>query len=407
MRDWRLSARPAMVALMMTALLGSALVATTVSVEAAPKKPTVQASASVSGRVSRKQALATVAGYRAMVNNRLKAMTALYDYHPSMTTLGNAFDRGGVNTTIKERYLSAWAQNGLYLTWDVVKAFYIYHLQQLDKTAETLASKPSVTQADMAYLSEGMKAWETTEREVARRFNDKVTIDVREAALLQAIEGVQRERDQVNKELMAFPGSQYIQAKAQRAPQLASIDQREANLKNENSQWGERAKATDSWLRDVGYKTRLFTALYAPTTRIVVARAIPSPMPTTYIGMNTEPRPMTLVSTNRLSETASASPATIRNRTTVWDTNWGQMTLTVKGNKVTGFYPHDKGKITGVLSPDGRTISAWWSEYPSYKGPNDAGKAVFNINPQATQLSGQWGYGNSLNQGNWTGTRQK
>lgn len=88
-----------------------------------------------------------------------------------------------------------------------------------------------------------------------------------------------------------------------------------------------------------------------------------------------------------------------------WDTNWGPMTLSASNGKLTGHYTHDKGRIQGTLSADGRTLQGWWSEYPSYKGPKDGGRFLFRLSPDGKSLSGRWGYGDSLEAGDWTGTR--
>lgn len=88
-----------------------------------------------------------------------------------------------------------------------------------------------------------------------------------------------------------------------------------------------------------------------------------------------------------------------------WSSNWGEMTLKQTGNKVSGVYTHDKGHLSGTVSADGKTLNAWWSEYPTYKAPRDAGKALLVLSEDTRSFTGQWGYGNSLKDGSWLASR--
>jgi hypothetical protein len=90
-----------------------------------------------------------------------------------------------------------------------------------------------------------------------------------------------------------------------------------------------------------------------------------------------------------------------------WDSNWGTLEFRVEGIKVYGNYTHDSGKIDATLSADRRTMEGEWSEFPSYKPPHDGGKVTFTLSPDGNSITGQWGYDNTLNGGDWTGTRIK
>ncbi len=85
-----------------------------------------------------------------------------------------------------------------------------------------------------------------------------------------------------------------------------------------------------------------------------------------------------------------------------WNTNWGLMSLTQSGSTVTGAYTHDRGKIAATAN--GRTITGRWSEYPSYKGPTDAGTISFTISADGKTFAGTWTYDGGGG-GGWTGTR--
>jgi choice-of-anchor C domain-containing protein len=91
-----------------------------------------------------------------------------------------------------------------------------------------------------------------------------------------------------------------------------------------------------------------------------------------------------------------------------WSSNWGEMQLqqNQNGSQVTGVYTHDKGKISGTLSPDGKTYTAWWSEYPTYAPPRDAGRTILTLSQDGKTFDGVWGYDQSLKDGDWKGARK-
>lgn len=92
-----------------------------------------------------------------------------------------------------------------------------------------------------------------------------------------------------------------------------------------------------------------------------------------------------------------------------WDTSWGVVTLRVDGERVSGSYPHDGGRISGVLSAGGRVLTGTWSENPSYSAPHDAGSLVFTLAPDGGSFQGLWWYGarpaDGLGGREWNGTR--
>lgn len=89
----------------------------------------------------------------------------------------------------------------------------------------------------------------------------------------------------------------------------------------------------------------------------------------------------------------------------VWDSNFGRVTLRVSGNRVTGDYPHDSGRIDTILSDDGRTLTGTWSEAPTYQPPKDAGRMELTLSPNGQGFTGKWGYGDDSNYDRWTATR--
>jgi len=112
-------------------------------------------------------------------------------------------------------------------------------------------------------------------------------------------------------------------------------------------------------------------------------------------------------STEPAAETKSRSGFEIKNTdcsfTGKWSSNWGNMQLTVSGDKVTGTYDHDSGKIAGTLNKN--VLVGRWSESPSYAEPSDAGDLEFMLSDDCKSWSGNWRYGSTGGwSGDWTGT---
>jgi hypothetical protein len=88
-----------------------------------------------------------------------------------------------------------------------------------------------------------------------------------------------------------------------------------------------------------------------------------------------------------------------------WNTTFKQLEFSVSGNKVTGHYSYENGRIEATLSADGKTMEGVWMEEPSYKPPRDAGRVIFRLSQDGKTISGQWWYGQDGKGGDWTGTR--
>lgn len=88
----------------------------------------------------------------------------------------------------------------------------------------------------------------------------------------------------------------------------------------------------------------------------------------------------------------------------VWATDFGDMTLTVNDNKLTGSYSSQGGRIDGTMV-DKMTAIGTWSEAPSYQPPNDAGDFIFTIQPGCQTMEGHWRYGSCDWDGDIVGTR--
>ena len=88
-----------------------------------------------------------------------------------------------------------------------------------------------------------------------------------------------------------------------------------------------------------------------------------------------------------------------------YDSNFGNLTLKLEGNKVIGTYPHDAGKIEGFM--DGSKIVGRWSEAPTYKPPHDAGDFEFYFPADRKSFAGKWryGFGGKEWSGDWHGIK--
>ena len=82
---------------------------------------------------------------------------------------------------------------------------------------------------------------------------------------------------------------------------------------------------------------------------------------------------------------------------------WGNMIFTQSGSTVHAEYTHDAGKLDGTLV--GNKFTGRWSESPTYKGPGDAGGAVFTVSADCASFSGTWGYDQSSTSSSWSGTK--
>ena len=83
--------------------------------------------------------------------------------------------------------------------------------------------------------------------------------------------------------------------------------------------------------------------------------------------------------------------------TGTWETNWGEMVLQQTGNKVTGTYVHDQGRISGTISDN--ILTGTWSEAPSYSPTNDAGDVELTLAEDCRSFEGRWRYGS---EGDWS-----
>ena len=87
----------------------------------------------------------------------------------------------------------------------------------------------------------------------------------------------------------------------------------------------------------------------------------------------------------------------IANIAGIYKTDFNDMTLTINGNRVTGTYKHNEGKIEGVLT-NNKLVGTWTQT-------NGKGNFEFNFNSDFSAFTGKWGYNNSVPNSKWNGTK--
>ena len=71
----------------------------------------------------------------------------------------------------------------------------------------------------------------------------------------------------------------------------------------------------------------------------------------------------------------------------LWNTNMGELQIQVAGNKLTGLFPISSRKIEGVVV--GLKSGGTWSEPPTHRPPNDAGRFEANLSTDGKQFMGR------------------
>jgi hypothetical protein len=114
---------------------------------------------------------------------------------------------------------------------------------------------------------------------------------------------------------------------------------------------------------------------------------------------------------SRVALTAPAVPTAplVPSWAGAWETSYGRVELRVDGQRVTGRYQYNQGRLEGQISPDGRTLDGRWGEAPSYQPPSKAGAFRFTLNPDGQSFSGGWwsGYAKTGSPNRWVGERAR
>ena len=84
--------------------------------------------------------------------------------------------------------------------------------------------------------------------------------------------------------------------------------------------------------------------------------------------------------------------------TGVYDSDFNEMTLQINGNKVTGTYKWNDGRIEGMLS--GHTLTGRWTQ------SNAKGRLVFVFNSDFSAFTGKWSYNDAEPNSKWDGKKK-
>jgi hypothetical protein len=75
----------------------------------------------------------------------------------------------------------------------------------------------------------------------------------------------------------------------------------------------------------------------------------------------------------------------------VYETERGKITIQQSGNKITGNYERNNGRIEGTV--EGREIRGRWMEAPTYTPPKCAGELRFTFSEDKKTFKGKWHQG--------------
>lgn len=81
-----------------------------------------------------------------------------------------------------------------------------------------------------------------------------------------------------------------------------------------------------------------------------------------------------------------------------WSATFGELTLEIRGNRVSGTYPQSEGVIEGILIGDKITFT--WIEHGS-----SSGKGWWMLSDDGESFTGMWGSGDEEPNRTWTGKR--
>ena len=132
------------------------------------------------------QAGPVIQGYLQEVDQRVAALSRLYDYgSAAQGTLRQAMQSRGVHWSL--RYVQSWGDNGLYVIWqDAHDSFYSSHRDKLQASLRAVQSAGAVEASDLEYLKSGMQKWREMERQITASLKQQVDLMAQRAAMLDA-----------------------------------------------------------------------------------------------------------------------------------------------------------------------------------------------------------------------------
>ena len=208
-----------------------------------------------SNMASAQDAIQRIEAHIATLNARLAEMDAKYNYYAAPKTMEEAIRGNGGQGAID----GGAPGRGLYLTWDVVSAFYTAHRKELEGSIwdiQVTKKMAPVTREKLDYLDRGMAAWLSKEKEV----------QVRMQHLVDTTAKMNVASAEASANWRADHNDPYLEARYQAA-----------NTQSYHLQ-GISEHLTTA-VRGIGYETRLFSAIQATD---------PIPVPMTSVQAPTE-----------------------------------------------------------------------------------------------------------------------
>lgn len=131
-------------------------------------------------RISLSEAISRIKCYIAHIEKRKKYMAGAYYDAGAVKTLKDAFKEKAVNTSVT--YADSWGKMGIGLTWsESATKFYDYHLDVLNQSLNAIRQRDYVAGSEMASIDNGMRSWDTSDRDLEAQFKALVNAYTEEA----------------------------------------------------------------------------------------------------------------------------------------------------------------------------------------------------------------------------------
>lgn len=175
------------------------------------------------------------------IDARMQQMTDTYYYSAGADTLRESFQSAGVVDSLP--LANSWGTNGVGLTWSQgAKRFYIYHHNALTDSIAIIRTQGYATQADLDYLSSGMRKWESYEEHFPQIFEGYIDNLTQQAVWLDKKSALSKEYDARRAKLdgmRPYPSGQIKQLSDAFNAAIKEIDDKMAPILKEESLVGE------------------------------------------------------------------------------------------------------------------------------------------------------------------------
>ncbi len=126
------------------------------------------------GNVSKAEALPRIQKQMDTLAKLKDGLQQKYFYEKAAGSMKQAFQQAGVGKAMM--YAEDWANNNVWVDWHYTKQFYMYHDSVLKNAAASTEAKGYITEADLAYLEQGMAQWTQLARQVDPGYQQLIRI---------------------------------------------------------------------------------------------------------------------------------------------------------------------------------------------------------------------------------------